>query len=178
MKRLPIVGVMGSGTKDHEALARPLGVLLASKEVHLLTGGGKGVMEAVSKAFVSVQPRVGSCIGIIPSGQGGRLTQPGYPNPYVEIPIYTHLPLSGMRGTDPLSRNPINILTSNILVFLPGEDGTLSELQLANAYNKMFMYFGSLPPMGKNTSKGQQVSSLKDLDLRLDEWLHHYRKDI
>ncbi len=179
MKRLPVVGVMGSGTEDHAVLAKPLGVLLASKAVHLLTGGGKGVMEAVSKAFVSVAPRAGSCIGIIPGGPDGKLSKPGYPNRYVEIPIYTHLPLSGAQGTDPLSRNHINVLTSDILVFLPGGEGTRSELQLANTYNKTLMHFGPLPVMGKNdTSTCREVSSLKEVNIHLDEWLYNYRDGI
>ena len=50
-ERLPIVGVMGSGSHPHADLAEPLGRWLAAQGVHLLTGGGAGVMEAVSRAF-------------------------------------------------------------------------------------------------------------------------------
>lgn len=49
VKRLPIVGVLGSGSEPHEEQAKPLGEWLAREGVHLLTGGG--VMEAVSRAF-------------------------------------------------------------------------------------------------------------------------------
>ena len=38
---------MGSGTTPHADLAIPLGRALARMGVHLLTGGGGGVMEAV-----------------------------------------------------------------------------------------------------------------------------------
>ena len=158
MKRLPIVGVMGSGTVDHTALAEPLGTLLATKGVHLLTGGGKGVMEAVSRAFVAVHPRAGSCIGIIPGDYNKGLPKAGYPNRYVEIPIYTHLPHSGAKGMDALSRNHINVLTSNILIFLPGGDGTHTERMLALQYDKIFMHFGRLPGLDNHdVGRGVQV---------------------
>ncbi|HUT02907.1 MAG TPA: DNA-binding protein, partial [bacterium] len=48
VRRLPIVGVLGSGSEPHEEKAKPLGEWLAREGVHLLTGGGGGVMEAVS----------------------------------------------------------------------------------------------------------------------------------
>ena len=130
MRRLPIVGVMGSGRERHEALAIPLGRWLAERGAHLLTGGGGGVMEAVSEAFVAVSPRPGLCIGVLP----GPAPPEGYPNASVELPIRTHLPLSGARGTDPMSRNHLNALTPACLVALPGGPGTESELALAARY--------------------------------------------
>lgn len=54
----------------------------------------------------------------------------GYPNKWVEIPIFTHLP-GGETGTDLLSRNHINVLTSEVMVALPGGTGTASEVALA-----------------------------------------------
>ena len=54
----------------------------------------------------------------------------------MELAIYTHLPHSGTRGTDDLSRNHINVLSCAALVALPGEDGTASEVALALAYQK------------------------------------------
>lgn len=137
-KRLPIVGVLGSGKEPHEEEAKPLGEWLAREGVHLLTGGGGGVMEAVSRAFHHVSPRKGLVIGILP----GTVTdseyspKPGYPNPWVEVPIHTHLPKSGVEGTDPLSRNHLNVLTAEVLVALPGSHGTASEVELALRYGR------------------------------------------
>ena len=54
-----------------------------------------------------------------------------------EIVIRTHLPLSGNKGTDALSRNHINALTADYVVVLPGGAGTLSELQLAWEYGNL-----------------------------------------
>ena len=142
-RRLPIVGVMGSGSDAHESLAMPLGIELARLGVHLLTGGGGGVMEAVSRAFFETSPRDGLVIGIVPGSVRDDCysTKPGYPNRYVEIPIRTHLPLSGKQGTDPLSRNHINILTADIIVALPGGPGTASEIRLAIRYRKPLIVF-------------------------------------
>ena len=138
MNRLPIVGVLGSGSEPHEEKAEPLGEWLAYEGVHLVTGGGGGVMEAVSRAFHRVSPRKGLVIGILPgtATDSGYSPKPGYPNPWVEIPIRTHLPKRGIEGTDPLSRNHLNVLTADVLVALPGAHGTASEAELALRYDK------------------------------------------
>ena len=65
--RIPVVGIMGSGTHPHIHLAQPLGRALAWMRVHLLTGGGGGVMEAASRAFFGVAARSGLVIGILPA---------------------------------------------------------------------------------------------------------------
>jgi len=138
VKRLPIVGVLGSGSEPHEEKAEPLGEWLSREGVHLLTGGGGGVMEAVSHAFCRIPNRKGLVIGILPgtATDSGYSPKPGYPNPWVEIPIHTHLPKSGVEGTDPLSRNHLNVLTADVLVALPGLRGTASEVELALRYDK------------------------------------------
>lgn len=140
LKKLPIVGVMGSGRADNVDRSVALGRWLATIDVHLLTGGGKGVMESVSRAFAETAGRSGIVIGVIP-GQfdevsNSHIPPAGYPNQFVEIPLFTHLPYSGDRGKDQLSRNHINILSSNIIVVLPGQSGTAAEAELAVIYNK------------------------------------------
>jgi uncharacterized protein (TIGR00725 family) len=147
MSRLPIVGVMGSGTRLHLERASALGRWLAECGVHLLTGGGGGVMAAVSKSFYDMPNRRGLVIGILPCEESpapeeSRVNpKDGYPNHWVEIPVQTHLPLSGERGTEPLSRNHINVLTSDLVVALPGGAGTLSEVQLAIRYERPVIAF-------------------------------------
>eukprot|EP00043_Microstomoeca_roanoka_P017390 m.181242 g.181242 ORF g.181242 m.181242 type:complete len:558 (-) comp16627_c0_seq1:353-2026(-) len=127
------VGVMGSGRNGYQHLAYPLGIWIAKQNYNVLTGGGAGTMEAVSKAFVSVKGRKGRCIGVLRSGPDHKTPRPGYPNPYVEIPIVTHLARSDESAD---SRNHINILTSDVIVCLPGGVGTRSELLLAVQYGK------------------------------------------
>ncbi|MEL6329567.1 MAG: DNA-binding protein [Planctomycetota bacterium] len=133
----PIVGVMGSGSSDGGELAASLGSALATLGVHLLTGAGRGTMTTVARAFVETPGRAGLSIGIVPS-TSVEAPEPlaGYPNPWIEIPIMTHLPHSGPSGTDTLSRNHINVLTSSVVIALRGAEGTRSEVELAVRYRK------------------------------------------
>ena len=131
--RLPVVGVMGSGELEYNELSEALGQTLARRGVHILTGGGAGVMRSVSRAFASVPERPGLVLGIIRSDTDGL---PGTPNEFVELPILTHLPFSGEQGTHALSRNHINILSSQLVIALPGSAGTKSELQLCRQYQR------------------------------------------
>jgi uncharacterized protein (TIGR00725 family) len=132
------IAVIGSGSSEHDDYARPIGELIASLGVNLLTGGGGGVMRAVSRAFTGYRGARGVCIGVLPcaSDADRGSPKPGYPNEFVEVAIHTHLPHSGARGTDDLSRNHINVLSSDAIVALPGELGTLSEVALALRYGK------------------------------------------
>ena len=137
-ERLPVVGVMGSGTEAHADRAAEVGEWLAHEGVHLLTGGGGGVMTEVARAFCSVAERRGRVLGILPSsGEGPVPRAPaGYPNPWVEIAVRTHLPLRAERGAESLSRNPINVLSSDVVIALPGGAGTSSEVALALRYGR------------------------------------------
>jgi uncharacterized protein (TIGR00725 family) len=133
------VGVMGSGTDEHDGLARGVGTLLAKLGVNLLTGGGRGVMRAVARAFTQA-PRVrGVSIGIIPCRSESERGVPkeGYPNEFVELAIHTHLPHSAAFGVDDLSRNHINVLSSAVVLALPGAAGTASEVALALRYGRL-----------------------------------------
>jgi uncharacterized protein (TIGR00725 family) len=136
--RLPIVGVIGSGSDEHQGRTAALGAWLATQGIHLLTGAGQGVMAAVSRAFAETPDRKGLVLGVVPCIAEGRpeVAKPGYPNEWVEVPIRTHLHLSGRQGTDVRSRNHIVILTASVVVALPGGPGTASEVQLAVRYRK------------------------------------------
>ncbi len=128
---------MGSG----DPLASPEVAEQAGREVakagfHLLTGGGGGVMEAASRGFASVRGKKGLAVGVLPATElGGGQSPPGYPNPWVELPIRTHL-IPGADPRNPGSRNPVNILTADALLFLPGSVGTAAELVLARKFEK------------------------------------------
>ncbi len=143
VSRKPIVGVMGSGTDPHLDKANVVGALLAALDVHLLTGAGRGVMTSVSRAFAEAPERKGLILGILPAQPGDDSCKPpsGYPNPWVEIPIRTHLPLSGERGQEALSRNHINVLSPDVIVVLPGAAGTASEAALALRYQRPIVAF-------------------------------------
>lgn len=128
---------MGSGREPHTERARRVGKWIARAGYHLLTGGGAGVMAAVTEAFVGVEGRRGLAIGILPAAGGGAgAARPGYPNPWVEIAVRTHLSEVGAHGARPASRNHLNVLTSDVVIVLPGSAGTASEARLAVRYGR------------------------------------------
>lgn len=135
---LPVVGVMGSGREPHAERARRAGEWIASAGFHLLTGGGPGVMAAVSEAFVGIADRRGLSIGILPAAASGApgAAPPGYPNPWVELAVRTHLAQVGVDGAGPGSRNHLNVLSSDAVIVLPGSAGTASEARLAVHYGR------------------------------------------
>ncbi len=95
-------------------------------------------MAEASRAFAKERRRAGLVLGVLPGAGTGRSAgaPPGYPNPWVEIAVRTHLPERGGRGRAPLSRNHVNVLTCDALIALPGGAGTASEVDLALAYGR------------------------------------------
>jgi uncharacterized protein (TIGR00725 family) len=156
----PLIGIMGSGSVEYRELAEPLGTWLAEQGYDIITGGGAGVMTAVSRAFAVVPGRRGVSIGVLPAGP-----PPGYPNPWVDIVIQTHLPKRGDEGADVLSRNHINVLSSAVVVVLPGREGTRTELALAMHHRKPVIAY--LGPTGDIT--GMLVLALPALARTLEE---------
>lgn len=114
-----IVGIMGSHRENAPSMkdARVLGEAIAKRGHILLTGGGPGVMKAASEGAHGAG---GLVIGILPSERKRPLS--GYPNDFVDIPIYT-----GMYE----ARNIINAKTPHVIVALGGGAGTLSEMAIA-----------------------------------------------
>jgi uncharacterized protein (TIGR00725 family) len=152
-----LVGVMGSGTEEYAALAGPLGQWLAEEGFDLLTGGGGGVMAAVCRAFHGVAGRPGLTVGILPAGP-----PPGYPNPWVDLAIHTHLPDRGAAGAGERSRNHLNVLSAHVLVALPGGPGTATEVALARRYGRPLITH--LGPAGRIPGlAGGEVPAAADL---------------
>ena len=165
-RRRPVIGVMGSGVEAHSALAVPLGRWLAQQGFHLLTGGGAGVMAAVGRAFAEVADRDGLLVGVLPSQAGDPECGPpaGYPNHWVELVIRTHLPARGPRAGSDFSRNHINVLTSDVVIGLPGGAGTLSELALAVRYGRPCVAFlGDPAQMPHLPPEVPRVTALNEL---------------
>jgi predicted Rossmann-fold nucleotide-binding protein len=152
---------------EERHLAREVGTAIAELGFHLLTGGGDGLMAAVGQAFLNEKRKLlkakrgaGKLISILRAKELPQLTKDrkrkwkaNADNELGEIVIRTHLPLSGKKGTDPLSRNHINALTTDLVVILPGGAGTLSELQLAFEYGKDIMIFVGKGNVGGKTAK-------------------------
>ena len=164
---------MGSGVDSHEDLAAPLGRAIASAGWHLLTGGGAGTMTATSRAFAETPGRAGLCIGVLPGAEDGAGSPEGYPNPWVEVAIRTHLPLSGAAGTGPNSRNHINVLSADAVVALPGSAGTRSEIALALRYGRPLALYDRPPGDSEQSTAAAAAGALVITDLDdLLAWLH------
>lgn len=117
-QRRAVVGVMGGGTvpDEVETLAEALGEAIAEAGWVLLNGGrAVGVMDASARGATKAG---GLTIGILPDRGHGR----GQTSEHVQVPIYTGL------GD---ARNAVNVLSSDVVVALPGGPGTLSEVALA-----------------------------------------------
>jgi len=130
MKRTPIIGVMGGGNADFQALehAEKLGTLIAEKGWILLNGGRcTGIMEATAKGAFETG---GITVGVLPDSGTETMSK------YITIPIVT-----GMGH----ARNTINILSSDVVVACPGGAGTLSEIALSVKCGKPLILFGFDP---------------------------------
>jgi hypothetical protein len=100
-------------------------------------------MAGVCRSFTGVPERAGRCIGILPAhpDRPGEAAD-GYPNPWVEIAIRTHLAERGETGDGPGSRNHLVVLSGGVVVALPGGAGTRSELRLAARYRRPVLLLG------------------------------------
>ena len=137
-------------------------------------------MEAVSRAFFETSPRCGLVIGVVPAtvaplesveerepGVVEYTLPPGYPNDWVELAIYTHLPDSGLEGTLRSSRNHINVLSADAIVALPGREGTLSEMWLATRYGVPIIAYGDHdPPAPHGIEQARSIDAVRGFLLR------------
>jgi|SRR5690554_478192 len=112
-----IVGVMGGGEGASQRVCRlayELGKQIAQEGWVLLNGGrGVGVMESSAQGANECG---GLTVGVLPDRNAALASS------YIDIPI-----LTGFGD----GRNYINILSSDIVVALPGRAGTISEIALA-----------------------------------------------
>lgn len=126
MGRRPVIGVMGGGAVDAatKERAEALGAAIAEAGWTLLNGGRpEGVMAASARG---ARRAGGLVVGIHP----GR---PGDETADVDVAVFT-----GMGD----GRNAINILSSDVVVVLPGGAGTLSEAALASKAGRPLVLLG------------------------------------
>lgn len=109
------VGVVGGveASPEEEAVAEEVGRLLAEHGAVVVSGGLDGVMAAACRG---ARGAGGTTIGILPGDE--RSTA----NPWVDVAIPTGL------GE---ARNALVVRTSDALIAVGGEFGTLSEIALA-----------------------------------------------
>ena len=177
--RRTLIGVIGSGSDSFPDLCVPLGTWLAEKGFDLINGGGQGVMAEVAKAFTEVNDREGKVIGVLPSLAHCQTPEqrakyeapPGYPNTFMDIVIRTHLPLVGPEGKETASRNHIIILSSDLIIALPGSKGTRTEIELAMEYGKLLILISPDEEWDEFAAKAIVVNTIPAAANRLEEWI-------
>jgi len=107
-----IISVIGEGAPpaDIAALAEEVGAELGRRDITLVCGGGRGVMEAACRGAKSTG---GTTVGIL------HESDPTTANPWVDIPIPT-----GMGQ----ARNVIVVRSGSAVIAVGGRYGTLSEI--------------------------------------------------
>jgi uncharacterized protein (TIGR00725 family) len=144
-----IVGVIGGHkcTKPVERMAVRLGDKLARHADVLVCGGLSGTMKAACRGFKAAG---GETIGIIPTYNKDDA------NEYVDIVIPTGLGLA---------RNVLVVKTADIIIALPGEAGTLSEIAYALQFGIPVISLGSwdIPGVVRAQSEDDAVSKLAKL---------------
>ena len=147
-QRTRIVGIMGgsSCTEEQYRQAFEMGGHAARKGAVVLTGGGTGVMEAASKGAIEAG---GLTLGILPGHDREQA------NPFVSLCIVTNL------GD---ARNPINVLSSDVVVAIGGAGGTLSEIALALKNGKRVVGLSTCVPMFSDGKTPRLFHAAKDVD--------------
>jgi len=143
--RKKVVSVIGGHTcnKQVEQLAQNLGKNLAKVVDILVCGGLSGTMQAVCQGFKAAG---GLTIGIIPGYEKNKA------NPFVDIVIPTGLGLA---------RNVLVVKSAEVVVALPGEAGTLSEI----AYGLQF----GIPVVSLNSWDIPGVIRVKNVEQAIKE---------
>jgi len=121
-----IIGVIGGHhcNKEVEQIAHKIGKIVANVGAILVCGGLSGVMKAVCQG---ARLEDGLTIGIIPSYDKEDA------NEYCDIVIPTGLGYA---------RNVLVVQSADIIVALPGEYGTLSEIAYALQFKKPVIGLG------------------------------------
>jgi uncharacterized protein (TIGR00725 family) len=152
--RKKIVSVIGGHdcTKEVEQLAQELGKKLAKVVDVLVCGGLSGTMKAVCSGFKAGN---GLTIGIIPSYNKSDA------NPFVDIVIPTGLGLA---------RNVLVVKGADVVVALPGEAGTLSEIAYALQFGIPVISLKSwdIPGVIKVETVEETVDKAKELLRKVD----------
>ncbi len=120
MSNNKVISVIGGNKCSIETgkIAQEIGKNIAKLGAILVCGGLGGVMEAAAKG---AKENGGLTIGILPVDRKSDA------NPYIDIAIPTGLGLA---------RNTLVVRVADLIVALPGEYGTLSEISFALIFKK------------------------------------------
>ncbi len=147
--RKKIIAVVGghSCTSEVEQIAQKLGKKLAKVADILVTGGLSGTMKAVCQGF---KTGGGLTIGIIPSYDKSDA------NEFVDIVIPSGLGLA---------RNVVVVKSADVVVALPGEVGTLSEIAYCLQFGIPVISLGSWDIKGviKVKTADEAIKKVKEI---------------
>ena len=150
-----VIGVMGGGTASEVVIAhaRRIGHLVAENGWVLLNGGrDAGVMAASAEGASEAD---GLVVGILPSSDWECIASG------VDVAI-----LTGMGD----ARNAVNVLSSRVVIALPGGAGTLSEIALALKGGRPVITVGF--PLGDEFASYREAGRLIESDTPEDAITH------
>lgn len=153
MSKNKVISVIGGNKCSNEVgeIAQEIGKNIAKLGAILVCGGLGGVMEATAKG---AKENGGLTIGILP---GERKTDA---NPYIDIAIPTGLGLA---------RNTLVARVADLIIALPGEYGTLSEISFALILKKTVINLSNwdIPGTSRVKTIEQAIRQLKK-ELRIN----------
>ncbi len=149
-RKKPSIGIIGPNadkcSDEAYEFAFKLGVELGYKDVHLVSGGKLGIMEAVFKGAKGVKGSKALTIGIIPE------EDKKFANDFCDVVIPTGI------GT---ARNKLVINTSDIIVAIAGGAGTLSEMAFAWQMKKPIIAYTEFEGWAKKMA-GEKIDNQND----------------
>lgn len=146
MKRRPVLTVIGAGDAPAAicAVAREVGREIAARGAVLVNGGRGGVMRSAAQGASEAG---GTTIGIIPGYDRAAA------NEFVEFVIAT-----GMGE----ARNAIIVATSDAVIALAGEGGTLAEIGFAKKFGRPVVALNSwlhIPGLTRASTPAEAVET-------------------
>lgn len=144
-----LISVIGGHKTDKQTakLAEQIGEIIAQLGAILLCGGLSGVMEHVAKG---AKKAGGLTVGILPGEDKNDA------NRYIDIPLATGLGFT---------RNTLVAGCADVIIALPGKEGTLSEIGFALNAKKTVIGLKTwdIPGIIKVKSVGQVKNRIKQL---------------
>lgn len=137
-----------------EKIAHEIGKIVAKVGAVLVCGGLGGVMEAVSRG---VKEAGGTTIGILPGKDKADA------NPYIDIALPSSIGYA---------RNAMVACSADIIVALPGSDGTSSEISYGIVYKRPIIDLGGWGRQGMI-----KVKDVQDAQVKIKELIKQIKKE-
>ena len=178
----PIVAVSGSGIPGkHQKEAQYIGALIARLGLNLINGGVDGAMLDTAEGFLAAAAKLaggsalGTVIRVVPSdARRAQKAKELSESLRGAKCIFTELETRSQLGPD--SRNHVLVATADVVICLPGQEGSKSEARLAKqVYHKPVIAYGT-PGRGEEDWKRSIDSYHIGLTENPEAWLRHVLK--